>query len=49
MENKPEETETPKPTTAETVMEGVKHIASILNSGRVNPKDVYPHGRYHGD
>jgi hypothetical protein len=37
------------PTLVESVTEGVQWVANMMNSGRVNPKDVYPKGRYAGD
>jgi hypothetical protein len=39
----------PEKTLVDSVREGVEHIVSIMNSGKVNPKDVYPSGRYSGD
>jgi hypothetical protein len=36
-------------TFAEQVTESVNFIVDMMNSGKVNPKDVYPPGRYQGD
>jgi hypothetical protein len=36
-------------TLVESVTEGAQWVANMMNSGRVNPKDVYPKGRYSGD
>lgn len=36
-------------TFADSVMESVKFVVDMMNSGKVNSKDVYPPGRYHGD
>jgi thiamine kinase-like enzyme len=33
----------------ESVEEGVQWVANMMNKGNINPKDVYPKGRYSGD
>lgn len=49
--NEPEETTKPEEekTFSERVNESVGFIVDMMNSGKVNPKDVYPPNRYHGD
>jgi hypothetical protein len=51
MNNEPENVEEEKTeqTFAQSVAESVQFIVDMMNSGKVNPKDVYPEGRYHGD
>jgi hypothetical protein len=49
MTNEPENTEEPETTFAERVRESVDFIVDMMNSGKPNPKDVYPPGRYQGD
>lgn len=44
-----ENTEVPEKTFAEQVRESVDFIVDMMNSGKVNPADVYPPNRYHGD
>ena len=34
---------------AERVTESVNWVVDMMNSGKANPKDVYPPGRYQGD
>jgi hypothetical protein len=34
---------------AERVTESVNWVVDVMNSGKANPKDVYPPGRYQGD
>ena len=34
---------------AESVLESMRWVADMMNSGNVNAKDVYPPDRYHGD
>ena len=34
---------------AQRVEESVGFIVDMMNSGKANPKDVYPPNRYHGD
>lgn len=36
-------------TFAQKVADSVDQIVDIMNSGKVNPKQVYPSNRYHGD
>lgn len=36
-------------TFADKVEESVSFIVNMMNEGKVNPKDVYPPGRYQGD
>lgn len=43
-----EEQEAPK-TQAERLMESITWVVDMMNSGKVNPDDVYPRGRYQGD
>jgi hypothetical protein len=51
MTNEPEkiEEETEEKTFAERVEESVTWVVNMMNEGKVNPKDVYPPNRYHGD
>jgi hypothetical protein len=46
-ENNEEETE--EKTFAQKVEESVTFIVDMMNSGKVDPKQVYPPNRYHGD
>ena len=48
-ENQEEIPETSEQTFAERVIESVDFVVDMMNSGKVNPKDVYPPGRYQGD
>jgi hypothetical protein len=41
--------ETPEQTLAEQVKESAQWVADMMNKGNINPKDVYPKGRYSGD
>ena len=34
---------------AQSLLESVEAVIDMMNSGKVNPADVYPSGRYHGD
>ena len=34
---------------AERVTESVNWVVDMMNSGKPNPRDVYPPGRYQGD
>jgi hypothetical protein len=43
------EEETPEQTLVEQVKESAHWVADMMNKGNVNPKDVYPKGRYSGD
>jgi hypothetical protein len=36
-------------TLVEQVKESAHWVADMMNKGNVNPKDVYPKGRYSGD
>jgi predicted translin family RNA/ssDNA-binding protein len=36
-------------TMAEQVKESAHWVADMMNKGNINPKDVYPKGRYSGD
>jgi hypothetical protein len=36
-------------TPADSLLESLEAVIDMMNSGKVNPKDVYPSGRYHGD
>jgi hypothetical protein len=36
-------------TMVEQVKESAQWVADMMNKGNVNPKDVYPKGRYSGD
>ena len=47
--NEEEFTETTDKTFAEQVKESVDFVVDMMNNGNVNPKDVYPPGRYQGD
>ncbi len=51
MTNEPEnnQEETEEKTFAEQVRESVNFVVNMMNSGKPNPKDVYPPNRYHGD
>jgi hypothetical protein len=49
-----EETETPEEepkdkTRAESMRESLLWVVDMMNNGNVNPRDVYPPGRYQGD
>ena len=33
----------------DSMMESIEFVVNMMNSGKVNAKDVYPPGRYHGD
>lgn len=47
-ENKPEEEE-PTETQKERLQKSIEFVVDMMNSGKVNPRDVYPKGRYQGD
>lgn len=47
--NKEEVIETPTKTTAESLLESVDAVVDMMNSGKANPREVYPSNRYHGD
>lgn len=47
MENKDEEQKDNENT--DTIMDSIKFVVDMMNSGKPNAKDVYPPGRYHGD
>ena len=47
--NEEEIPETSKQTFAESIAESVDFVVNMMNSGKVDPKDVYPPNRYHGD
>jgi hypothetical protein len=52
MINEPEQNQEPaeeEKSFAERVTESVNWVVDMMNSGKANPKDVYPPGRYHGD
>lgn len=51
MNNEPEnqEDEQEEKTFSQRVEESVNFIVDMMNSGKPNPKDVYPPGRYQGD
>ena len=36
-------------TLVEQVKESAQWVADMMNKGNINPKDVYPKGRYSGD
>jgi hypothetical protein len=36
-------------TSTHSILESVDAVIDMMNSGKVNPKDVYPSNRYHGD
>jgi hypothetical protein len=36
-------------TSHQILLESVEFVVDMMNSGKPNPKDVYPPGRYHGD
>jgi hypothetical protein len=48
-ENQEEIPETSEKTFAERIIESVDFVVDMMNSGKVNPIDVYPPNRYHGD
>jgi hypothetical protein len=49
-ENKTEEVaKTPTKTATESLLESVDAVIDMMNSGKVNPREVYPSNRYHGD
>jgi hypothetical protein len=47
--NEEESTQTTDKTFAKQVKESVDFVVDMMNNGNINPKDVYPPGRYHGD
>lgn len=49
MENKDEEQKDNENT--DSIMDSIKFVVDMMNSGKPNAKDVYPAGRnrYHGD
>jgi hypothetical protein len=47
--NEEEIPETSEQTFAESIAESVDFVVNMMNSGKVNPIDVYPPNRYHGD
>jgi hypothetical protein len=52
IENPENEEKIPEPseqTYTERIAESVDFVVDMMNSGKVNPVDVYPPGRYHGD
>ena len=50
MNNEEEKTEEVTEEKVPSIVESMLQIVDIMNSGKVNPKDVYPSGnRYHGD
>ena len=51
MSNEPEQNEevVEEKTFAEKVEESVTFIVNMMNEGKVDPKLVYPPGRYQGD
>lgn len=51
MNNEPENNkeETEEKTFAQSVQESVEFIVNMMNEGKVDPKAVYPPGRYQGD
>lgn len=38
-----------KKTPVESMRESIEFVVDMMNSGKANPRDVYPPGRYHGD
>lgn len=48
-ENDEKEEESPEKETKRSILESVEWVVDMMNSGKVNPKDVYPPGRYQGD
>jgi hypothetical protein len=48
-QNVQQEQEQEQKTFAQQVEESVDFIVNMMNSGKANPRDVYPPGRYHGD
>lgn len=48
-QNPQEQEEPTEKTFADKVEESVSFIVNMMNEGKVNPKDVYPPGRYQGD
>jgi hypothetical protein len=47
--NKEEVIETSTKTVAESLLESVDAVVDMMNSGKANPREVYPSNRYHGD
>ena len=47
MENKEQEEQDNKQT--DSVMDSIKFVVDMMNSGKPRAEDVYPRGRYHGD
>ena len=52
MINEPEDTQedaTTEKTFKDSVKESTEWVVDMMNSGKPNPEDVYPRGRYQGD
>jgi hypothetical protein len=32
-----------------SILDSINFVVNMMNEGKVNPKDVYPPGRYQGD
>lgn len=48
--NDPQNTDTnDEKTNQEKIYESVKFVVDMMNSGNVDPKEVYPRNRYSGD
>jgi hypothetical protein len=48
-ENNEEEITENTKTQKDSILESIKFVVDMMNSGKVNAKDVYPKGRYQGD
>ena len=44
-----EKEEEEQKTSKQILLDSVEFVVNMMNSGKLNPKDVYPPGRYHGD
>jgi|DEB19_MinimDraft_3_1074340.scaffolds.fasta_scaffold03406_3 hypothetical protein len=47
--NEEEVTDTTEQTPKNSIIDSINFVVDMMNSGKPNPKDVYPPGRYHGD
>ena len=36
-------------TPTDSIMDSIKFVVDMMNSGKPRAEDVYPRGRYHGD
>lgn len=48
-ENNEEEITEDNKTKKDSILESIQFVVDMMNSGKVDPKAVYPPGRYQGD